>query len=142
MGRRSRRQKGKAKGRAGISRLIVNVEPPGKRKMSEVLTDVAEPLLWDMELPRDEREYEFALKIAALIWNASTFPTEAERRAALAELTELSGGTTDPRVERLFAEVFERARTRHPGEGRVIVDVEFVLGPDGRYHTNVASTTV
>jgi hypothetical protein len=113
---------------------------PGRRKMSAVLVDVAEPLLADLHLPEHEDGYRLALMIAAGVWNASRQRTESERSRAFADVWEsLEARFQSGDLRRQLDLVYQRAVERYPSERRAIAAVEMPFGPDGRYHINVAS---
>jgi hypothetical protein len=112
----------------------------GEQKMSELLVDIAEPLLRGLSLPKDEPEYRLALSFAAAIWNATTHPTDVERRRALSQLFVLAGEPLPPSARRMAAEVYKRGRHLYPDDNRVISGVEFIRQKGGRYLLNVAST--
>ena len=144
MGRKSREKKLRAKvHRSGTSPVVVSHRPPGLRKMSEVLVDVAEPLLRGMDTDVDPSNYEAALLLGAALWNASVpgspIGGPAERQKVLAEIRKRSSVGGTPEVEHLCDEVMRRARALYPDEMRMIVDVQVDWGSDSRHVINVAS---
>ncbi len=144
MGRKSREKKLRTKvRRSGTSPVNVTHRPPGSRKMSEVLVDVAEPLLRGMDAHADPANYEAALLLGAALWNVSATDSPvggaAERQMVLTEIRKRSSAAGTPEVEHLCDEVMRRARALYPDEVRIIVDVQVDWRSDGRHIINVAS---
>ncbi len=136
MGRRS----GKGgEGRKKQNRAGASVRPKRVPKMSEVLADVAEPLLDRLQLPENEEEYRIGLLLAAAVWNASTFETERQRRQALAEAKKVGDVRVPEDLATLCDRVYERARSRYPDETRAIAAADLVRESRSRYRINVAS---
>jgi hypothetical protein len=144
MGRKSREKKVRTQvRRSETAPVVVTRRPAGLRKMSEVLVDVAEPLLRGLDLAADPANYEVALLLGAALWNASVpgspLGAAAEKQKVLAEIRKRSPAADSDEVEHLCGEVMERARDLYPDEVRLIVGVQVDWGSDGRYHINVAS---
>ena len=107
-------------------------------KMSEILTDVALPLL--QEVPDgDDKGYEIALRMAALMWNASRVQDEQVRKKAITELVNLAGAPDSAGIEALCRDVIDRAARRYPRVQRMIGGVEVVPLSQGRYTVRVSS---
>lgn len=111
--------------------------------MSEVLVDVAEPLLRGMEAGADPDKFEAALLLGAALWNVSApdspVGSAAEKKKMLAEIRKRSPAGDSPEVERLCDEVMRWARALYPDESRMIVDLQVDWRRDGRPVINVAS---
>lgn len=109
--------------------------------MSEVLVDIAEPMVEGLTLPREEGAYRTGLMLAAAIWNASRLKNERERAKALAEVKE-TGATPMPEELRTLCEsVYERARRYGSGHRKSILDVDVVCGAN-ECRVNVVSAEV
>jgi len=123
--------------------VAVTRRPPGLRKMSEVLVDVAEPLLRGMDPAADPSNYEAALLLGAALWNASVpgspLGSAAEKEKLLTELRKRSPAADAPEVEHLCDQVMKRARSLYPHEERIIRGVHLSWESDRRCHINVAS---
>lgn len=144
MGRKSREKKLRLQlRRSGTAPVVVASRPPGLKKMSEVLVDVAEPLLRGLDLAADPANYEDALLMGAALWNVSApgcpVGSAAQQRKVLAEIRRRSPAADAAEVGRRCEEVMARARELYPDEVRAIVGVQVSLKPDGRYHIDVAS---
>lgn len=141
MGRRNRRSDREA----GADRPEVRVRtgPQDGRRMSEVLHEVAEPLFDGLRLPEHQLEFELALNIGAAAWNASLLESRRKRGKALAEVKKsLRPPVSRQQLEMMIDRTYHRAMNLYPEERRSIVGVEVVLGPEGRCHINVASTSL
>jgi hypothetical protein len=144
VGRKSREKKLRTQmRRSGTAPVAVTRRPPGLRKMSEVLVDVAEPLLRGMDPAADPANYEAALLLGAALWNASVpgspLGSAAEKEKVLAEIRKRSPAGDAPEVEHLCDQVMERARALYPHEARIIAGVHLSWESDRRCHINVAS---
>lgn len=113
--------------------------PDGRPLMSEVLVDVAYPLIGSLRLPDHEVEYRFALDLASVLWSVSRVPDDAERQRLLEEILHPKAGPLEPEAFDALVAVYKRAWERHPREKRMILGVHFYQKPDGRYHIDVAS---
>ena len=107
--------------------------------MSEVLVDVAYPLIGSLRLPDHEVEYRFALDLASVLWSVSRVPDDAQRQRLLEEILHPKAGPLEPEAFDALVAVYKRAWERHPREKRMILGVHFYQKPDGRYHIDVAS---
>jgi hypothetical protein len=116
-------------------------QSPGMLKMSEVLKDIAQPLLDELEHDADDDEYEMAFNLAAALWNAAIEPDAASREEAITTLKAAIDVEEVGEIDDLFHEVVERARTRYPGVRRRIAELEVTPLPDGRgYDLRVMSS--
>jgi hypothetical protein len=107
-------------------------------KMSEVLTDVAMPLL--QQVPDgDDQGYEMALKVGMALWNASRGDDEQAREKTIAELVALADKHGAAGIEALCREVVARAQQLYPRVHRIIARVKVDPLPGGRYNVQVAS---
>lgn len=123
--------------------MVVTRRPPGLKKMSEVLVDVAEPLLRGLDLAADPANYEAALLMGAALWNVSApgcpVGSAAQKEKVLAEIRRRSPAADAAEVDRRCDEVMARARDLYPDEVRAIVGVQVSLKTDDRFHIDVAS---
>ena len=108
-------------------------------KMSEVLVDVALPLLRELADTDDPETYAITMKLAAALWNATGVPGEGARAKALTELKTAFGESAPPELDGLFRQVMQRADRLYPGLDRMIAKVETVPLSDGQLTVRVAS---
>lgn len=107
-------------------------------KMSEVLTDVAMPLL--QQVPDgDDEGYEMALRIGVTLWNASRVDDEQVREKTIADLVSVADKHGAAGMEALCREVIARAEYLYPDVDRIIARVKVDPLPGGRYNVMVAS---
>ena len=138
----SRRKENEQEESLDSPEIRVRAGPQGGRGMSEVLSEVAEPILTDLRLSEHEEAFEVGLNIAAAIWNASLLDSPRERRKALAEVKKnLRPPGSRHQLEMIIDRTYHRARRLHPDETRPIVAVDLALGSAGRYRINVASAS-
>ena len=107
--------------------------------MSEVLVDVAQPLLKNLSYEDDREGYTGALNTAAALWNSRLLPGVAGSGMVIAELKKVFGQPVPPEFDALFQEVLDRAELLYPGMDRMISRVEVVPNPGGGYTITVAS---
>lgn len=107
-------------------------------KMSEVLTDVALPLLEQVP-DGDDEGYEMALKIGMLLWNASRGDDEQAREKTIADLVTLADKHGAASIEALCREVIARAQHLYPRVDRLIARVKVDPLPGARYNVMVFS---
>jgi hypothetical protein len=112
--------------------LEVEINPPGRRRVSDMIALVAEPLL---ESAPDYEARRTILTIAALAWNFSLFDLPVQRRM-LADVAGLFPGSEG--VE-MFLYLVARAATLFPDEDRLICDLETEPDPFGDVALRVAS---
>jgi hypothetical protein len=106
--------------------------------MSEVLTDVALPLL--EQVPDGDAEgHELALRMGGMLWNASRESDEQAREKTIAQLVALADEHGAAGIEALCREVIARAQNLYPHMDRIIARVEVTPLPGGRYNVVVAS---
>ena len=130
-------------GRAGLEAMAarlqasepgmeVRINPPGRRKVSDMISLVAEPLL---ESAPDYESKEMVLKLAALAWNFTLLdPTaQGEMLADMAELFQC------PKGMETFLYLADRAARLFPEEDRVICKVETEPALCGDVAVRVAS---
>jgi hypothetical protein len=132
IGRKLRRNARRQQGTAATA-------PDDRPSMSEVLVDVAYPLIAALRLPEHEAEYRFALNLASVLWSVSRVPDNTERQRLLEEILHPKGGPLEPEAFDALVAVYERAWERHPREKRVILGVNVYQETGGRYHIDVAS---
>jgi hypothetical protein len=107
-------------------------------RMSEVLTDVALPLL--EQVPDGDAEgYELALRMGGMLWNASRESDEQAREKTIAQLVALADKHGAAGIEALCRDVIARAQHLYPHMDRIIARVEVTPLPGGRYNVVVAS---
>lgn len=134
-----RREREASTDRPGVR---VHTGSQGGRGMSEVLHEVAEPLLDDLRLPEHRQAFETCLNIAAAVWNASLLEGRRERRKALGKVKKsIRAPGSRRQLEMMIDRTYHRARNLYPEEERSIVGVELVVEPGGRCRINVASVS-
>ena len=130
-------------GRTGLERMAVGlrasqsgkkvlINPPGRRRVSDMICRVAEPLL---ESAPDYESKEMILKLAALAWNFTLLdPTaQEEMLAKIADLFECPEGME------MFLYLADRTALLFPEEDRVICKVETEPALYGDVAVRVAS---
>jgi hypothetical protein len=130
-------------GRAGLEAMAaglqtsypnmeVRINPPGRRKISDMIWLVAKPLL---ESATDYNSKKMILNLAALAWNFSLFDPTAQREmlAKIADLFQCPEGVET------FLYLADRAARLFPEEDRVICKVETAPALDGDVAVRVAS---
>ena len=90
--------------------------PDGVPLMSEVLLDVAHPLIGTLRLPEHEAEYRFALDLASFLWSVSRVADAVERQQLLEEILHPKGGPLTPEAFDALVAVYRRSRDRYPSE--------------------------
>jgi hypothetical protein len=111
----------------------------GGIKMSEVLLDVAEPMLRGFSLPEDREPFVAALKIAGLLWNEAVSPRPGGSRELYARVNDAVGGPPDPGMEKVFDAVIARGRLLYPDLDRIITGVHVSIDDEGRCTVKVLS---
>ena len=103
--------------RASQPGMQVRINPPGRRKVSDMIWLVAEPLL---ESAPDYESKEMVLKLTALAWNFALLDpiAQGEMLADMAELFQCSEGME------MFLYLADREALLFPEEQRVICKVE------------------
>ena len=145
-----RRKKSKSKTRAPVfsRKMFRNLEqssgtralvfnPPGETKMSEVLLDVAKPLL---ELV-DDRHSDKVIALAIACWNATLLPEEVQE-ASINELIDIfsSSGIRNVEMAKEAVQILlERKRRYFPDNKRFIADYRISHSKD-QMRLTVAST--
>jgi hypothetical protein len=137
MGRR-RGKKRPPPGRPGVQRE----RQPGRPRMSEVLAEVAQPVLDGLELPEHAPEFQLCLVLAAGIWNAAALESETERERAMTEVRRSLGVLMNAEMHERCDEVYRLSRIRQQTESRVIAGVELVRETETRFRIDVASVGV
>jgi hypothetical protein len=130
-------------GRAGLEAMAaglqtsypsmeVRINPPGRRKVSDMIWLVAEPLL---ESATDYKSKEMILNLAALAWNFTLLdpPAQREMLAKIADLFQCPEGIDT------FLYLADRAARLFPDEDRVICKIETEPAPYGDVAVRVAS---
>jgi hypothetical protein len=112
--------------------MEVLMNPPGLRKVSDMISLVAEPLL---ESAPNYESKEMVLKLAALAWNFSLLDPTAQREM-LADMAELF---QCPEGMEMFRYLADRAARLFPEEDRVICEVETETALYGDVAVRVAS---
>jgi hypothetical protein len=138
---RSRKAKRNARAN-GQLKLLTQVgarQRPGEPKMSEVLVDIAMPLLKSLPDENDREGYAGALNTAAALWNARLVPGEVGTDLVIAELKKVFGQSVSPEFDALFRAVLDRAELFYPGLDRMISRVEVVPKGGGGYTVTVSS---
>ena len=103
--------------RASQPNMEVRINPPGRRKVSDMIWLVAEPLL---ESARDFESKQMILNLTALAWNYTLLdPTaQEEMLVKIADLVEC------PETMEMFLYLADRTALLFPEEGRLICKVE------------------
>ena len=98
---------------------------PGMEKMSDVITEWAEPLLGPLE-DAPLSSFRSALTVTMLIWNAATAHdgSAAEVAAEVLEVLGGAGGPIPPGMDALIAHLVESRRTTYGSDPRVVLRVE------------------
>jgi hypothetical protein len=129
-------------GANGLSKLLMEFgaqQRHGEPKMSEVLVDIAMPLLKNLPDENDREGYTGALNTAAALWNARLVPGEAGADLIISGLKKVFGQPVPPEFDALFRAVLDRAELFYPGLDRMISRVEVVPKGGGGYTVTVAS---
>jgi hypothetical protein len=130
-------------GRAGLEAMAagmqasqpsmeVRINPPGRRRVSDMIWLVAEPLL---ESATDYKSKEMILNLAALAWNFTLLDPAAQEEM-LADMAELF---QCPEGLETFLYLANRAARLFPEEDRVICKIETEPAPYGDVAVRVAS---
>jgi hypothetical protein len=139
------RRKRKAKQNApanGLSKMLANLgarQKAGEPKMSEVLVDIAMPLLKNLPDENDVEGYTRALNIAAALWNARLVPGTAGADSIIAELKKVFGRSAPPEFDALFRVVLDRAELFYSELDWMISRVDVVPKGGGGYTVTVMS---
>ncbi|MGB7836870.1 MAG: hypothetical protein WBL40_02040 [Terrimicrobiaceae bacterium] len=112
--------------------MEVRINPPGRRKISDMIWLVAKPLL---DSATDYKSKKMILNLAALAWNFSLFDptTQREMLAKIADLFQCPEGVET------FLYLADRAASLFPEEDRIICKVEAEPAPYGDVTVRVAS---
>ena len=118
--------------RANRPSMEVRINPPGRRKVSDMIWLVAEPLL---ESAPDFESKQMILNLTALAWNFTLLDptTQEEMRVEIADLVKCPEGME------MFLYLADRTALLFPEEGRVIVKVETEPALYGDVAVGVAS---
>ena len=111
----------------------VRVNPPGCAKISEMLKELAEPLLDDESGIENKRA---ALNAAALAWNYRLSDEPAQREM----LHQIAGMRDGPQMLEMFESLVVRACELFPDEDRLILKVEVEPDRKGGLSVRVVST--
>lgn len=104
---------------------MVVKDMPGQEKMSEIILDLAKPLLDES----DEFDWKLtALDLTIIAWNLSLAP-EVEQERLQREFPQMFG---DPETRELVDFLLDRKAALYPDNQRVIVDYE--IRRKGRGH--------
>ena len=130
-------------GRAGLEKMAaglqnsypsmeVRINPPGRRKISDMIWLVAKPVL---ESATDYKSKQMILNLAALAWNFSLFDPTVQREmlAKIADLFQCPEGVET------FLYLADRAARLFPEEDRIICKVETDPALNGNVTVRVAS---
>jgi hypothetical protein len=111
----------------------------GEVKMSEVLVEIAAPLLRNLPDEDDLVAVEGALDLAAALWNARLIPGMTGHDRIIAEFKEALDEPPRPEFDSLLREVLGRADLFYRGLDRPISGVRVAPKPGGGYTVTVAS---
>jgi hypothetical protein len=118
--------------RASQPGMEVRINPPGRRKVSDMICLVAEPLL---ESAPDYESKEMILNFTALAWNFTLLDQTAQEEM----LVEIADLFQCPEGMEMFLYLADRTALLFPEEGRVICKVETEPAPYGDVAVRVAS---
>jgi hypothetical protein len=112
--------------------MEIRINSPGRRKVSDMIWLVAEPLL---ESAPDYESKEMILNLTALAWNFTLLDAIAQEEilARIADLFQCPEGME------MFLYLADRTALLFPEEGRVICKVEMEPAPYGDVAVRVAS---
>jgi hypothetical protein len=97
----------------------------GGRKMSDVLLQVAAPLLEDLSVPEDLHAYRNAIEFASTVWNVSRLSRSEHAQALEKVIKILIEGSGDPAGARNVVNLlYKRAMTMYPDETRLVAAVD------------------
>jgi hypothetical protein len=120
--------------RIGRPGMEVQINPPDRRKVSDMICLVAEPLL---ESAPDFQSKRMILNLAALAWNFTLAdPTVQEEM-----LVDIADLFKCPEGLEMFLDLADRAALLFPDEDRVICKVEAEPGLHGNFSVRVASAS-
>ena len=111
---------------------------PQKEKMSEVLLEFAEPLTAACE---DDESYYNALRISAIAWNASFFPSKERTRIDETVNENISDKEARETTKEILLKMLRRKEQDFPDIKRMIIDFQ-VSYRDGARHLLVISSPV
>ncbi|MBL8714465.1 MAG: hypothetical protein JNL79_00605 [Myxococcales bacterium] len=111
----------------------------GRPKMSEILTEWAEPIFEDQR--SNLREFAHAVKFAAVIWNAATARSDPPDVVAdwVLEAALAAGVPHSAEIHVIVSDLVSSRRDFYGADPRVIIDTEVLQG-DGEFRLNVASS--
>ena len=115
------------------------------KKMSQILLDIAEPLVETMSLPADFAPYRISLNVACAVWNASRLPAADGRREALDLIVNTlvdQMGCPQEEAQRVTGEVYLLARQRYAEERRLIESVHVEMVGEDRVRIDVKSAEI
>lgn len=118
--------------RAGRPGLEVQINPPGRRKVSDMIFLIAEPLL---ESAPDFESKQMILNLTALAWNFTLLDLTAQEEM----LVEMADLFKCPEGLEMFLDLADRTALLFPDEDRVICKVETEPGLHGDFSVRVAS---
>jgi hypothetical protein len=112
--------------------MQVQVNRAGRRKVSDMIATLAEPVLQDAA---DFKTRQVVVNLAALAWNFRLLGPDKQKEM-LDDLAEL---LSEPEVAAMFAFFVNRAGELFPGEGASVCRLETEPAPDGDIALRVAS---
>ncbi len=112
-------------------------------KLSEALIEFAQPLLRLFGGTDQREEFEAALRLSTLVWNACVLQ-RAGKGSGLLELVlqAMERQGTPPQVVACLRDMGVRCLTRREFDARVMAEVEAFLGPDGAPRVRVHGANV
>jgi len=113
--------------------LAVRINPPGCRKLSEMLKELAEPLLHDVSGAEETRAM---LTVAALAWNYRLSDEQTQRET----IEQIAGMRDGSQMLEMFELLVARACELFPDEDRLILKVEVDADSKGDLSVRVVST--
>ena len=118
--------------RASRPGMEIRINPPGRRKVSDMIWLVAEPLL---ESAPDYESKKMILNLTALAWNFTLLEATAQEEM----LVKIADLFQCPEGMEMFLYLADRTALLFPEEGRVICKVEMEPAPYGDVAVRVAS---
>jgi hypothetical protein len=112
--------------------MQVQVNPAGRRKVSDMIATLAEPVLRDAA---DFKTKQVVMNVAALAWNFRLLRRDAQKEM-LEDLAEL---LSEPEFRAMFVFFVTRAGELFPNEGAYVCGLEIEPAPDGDVALRVAS---
>jgi hypothetical protein len=119
-----------------LLKLAQEQQDPPPIKMSQALLELVEPFMDEIE---DLDEFTNLVGLATLGWSLSLLDDRTAKQA-IRDLREIYSPDSDF-LQWIVVGLADRKRLLFPDDDRAIQNWETSIGPDGRYHLQVASLT-